>query len=400
MAKFYRKKLKNKMTVILEQRKGSGVVSVAFATRYGSINEGINEKGIAHFIEHLLYKGTPKRNSLQISTEIEKRGGVLNGFTSEQITAYWCKMPSKHLNVALEVISDMVKNPIFDEKEIEKERKVIFEEMKMYTDNPQMHVHEKIISCLYKGTMGMRIIGSEKTLGRTSKEKMVKKFEQVYSTDNLILCVVGDANFKDLCKFVEENFPPKKGFLPKQKIILSKQQQVETRRGIDQASLILAYHVPTASSKKHYPAQVLSTLMAGGMSSRLFSEIREKRNLAYAVKGGCDIDKDFGFNTIYVGTIKKNVPLVKKIILEEFKKLSVLKKKELEEVKEQIIGNHKISREDSQGQMLELLYGEISGNPKSTYEYERKIRSVKLKDVTKLAQNAIKNYSFFALVPA
>lgn len=169
MVKFYRKKLRNGMIVLFEKRSG-GVVSVAFATRFGSINEEPKEKGIAHFIEHMLYKGTPLRNAKQISEEIEKKGGVLNGFTGEQITAFWCKMPSKHLNVALNVLGDMIKNPLFDEKEIEKERKVIFEEMKLYRDTPSLHVHDKILSHLYKGTLSMPPIGTEKTLNNIDRK--------------------------------------------------------------------------------------------------------------------------------------------------------------------------------------------------------------------------------------
>lgn len=396
MVRFFRKVLKNGMTVLFEKRENE-VVSIAFAIRYGSINEDPKEKGIAHFIEHLLYKGTPNRTSKQISEEIEKRGGVLNGFTSEQMTAYWCKLPSKHLKTGLEVLGDIVRNPLFDELEIEKERKVIFEEMNLYKDAPHLHVHDKIMSYLFKGTLGLSTIGTQKTLLGINKIKMHKKFEQVYATDNLILCVVGDANFNEICKFAEETFPKTKSKVPHYKILLNNQKGIEKRNGIDQANLVFSYHVPTALKKEHNAAYVLNALMAGGMSSRLFSEIREKRNLAYAVKGACNCDKDFGYNSIYVGTTKKNVGLVRRLIIEEFKKIKDLKEKELDEIKEQLIGNHKIGQEDSQGQMLDLLYSELFGNAKKAYEYEKNIRAVKLSEVKKLAN--FNDYSFFALVP-
>src|SRR3989338_3964917 len=151
--KIQRKILKNGMTVVLEKR-NIPVVSVAFAVRQGGINENSDEKGISHFIEHMLYKGTPTRNAKKISEEIEKNGGVLNGFTDEMVTAYWCKMPSKHLNIALNVLGDMVKNPLFDEKEFEKERKVIFEEIKMRKDNPGIHALDKIQELLYEKPLG------------------------------------------------------------------------------------------------------------------------------------------------------------------------------------------------------------------------------------------------------
>jgi len=155
--KFYRKVLKNGMTVVFEKR-DIPVVSVAFAVRQGGINELEKEKGISHFIEHMLYKGTPTRNSKQIAEEIEKRGGVLNGFTSEVLTAYWCKMPSKHLDVALDVLGDMVRNPKFEEKELNKERKVIFEEIKLYKDSPGHYIGEGIHKMLYEEPFGIPLI--------------------------------------------------------------------------------------------------------------------------------------------------------------------------------------------------------------------------------------------------
>ncbi|MCP6727562.1 MAG: insulinase family protein, partial [Patescibacteria group bacterium] len=159
------------------------------------------------------------------------------------------------------------------------------------------------------------------------------------------------------------------------------------------------YHVPLAKDKKSYAARVLGTLMAGGMSSRLFSEIRDKRNLAYAVKGESNINKDFAYNLIYIGTTKENVEKVKKIILEEFEKVAKeLTEKEFEQVKEQLIGNYNIAMEDSQNQMASLLAFEIDGgNAEEFYEFEKNISEVKLEDVKDLSK--IKNYSFFALVP-
>jgi predicted Zn-dependent peptidase len=395
--RFFRKKLKNGMTVLFEKRE-TGVVSLAFATKYGAVNEGLNEKGIAHFIEHLLYKGTSKRNTQQISKEIESKGGVLNGFTSESITAFWAKIPSRHIGIALGVLGDMIKNPLFAEKEIEKERKVIFEEMKLYKDNPHLHVHDMILENLYSGTLGRPIIGSEKTLGSVNRVDLVKKFNEVYATDNLILCVVGDADFNRICNFAEKNFSKTKSKVSKPKFGLLNKSGIEKRKGIDQVNLVLAHHVPSAQNKKHYAAQVLNTILAGGMSSRLFSEIREKRNLAYSVKGSCNCDKEFGYDSIYVGTTKENIKLVKELILKEFKDVfKNLSEKELNEAKEQLIGNNKISQEDSQSQMLELLYGEMFGDPNEVYKFEKNIKSVKLKDVRAIAN--LKKYSFFALVP-
>ncbi|MBU2104699.1 MAG: insulinase family protein [Nanoarchaeota archaeon] len=396
---FKRKVLKNGMTVILEKR-NLPVVSVAFAVRAGGINESLEEKGISHFIEHMLYKGTSTRSAKQIASEIEKNGGDLNGFTGETMAVYLCKIPSEHVKIALEVLSDMVKNPLLDGKELEKERKVIFEEIKMYHDNPIRYVFDEMQENLYDGTMGVSLIGTSDTMNSIDREKMAEKFKQIYQPNNMILCVVGNADFEELVKFAEENFGDEKGEIPEQKFNLKNGEKIEERKGIDQANLVFAYHIPLAEDKKNYAAQVLITMMADGLSSRLFQEIREKRNLAYAIKGGSEITKNYAHSFIYVGTMKKNVELVKKLILEEFKKVAEsLDEKELNELKKQIIGNYKISMEDSQVQMVNLLSYEVGGRVEEFYEFEKNIQGVHLADVKELAEKASKEFSFFALVP-
>jgi len=369
--------------------------------RNGGINESLEEKGISHFIEHMLYKGTPTRNCKRIADEIEKNGGELNGFTSEEITAYWCKMPSKHFDLALEVLSDMVKNPLFDEKEMEKERKVIFEEMKMIHDTPMKYVFDEIQKCLYNGSLSRELIGTTKTMNLIDRKKISKKFNEIYKPNNIILCVIGDSNLEKICKFVEKNFSNEKGKVPEQKVGKINNSRIEERKGIDQAHLVLAYHVPIAHDKKNYPARILSALMAEGMSSRLFSEIREKRNLAYSIKGGSDVNKRFAYNMIYVGTTKENVEIVKKLILEEFKNVSKsLNENDLNQIKTQLIGQYDLGMEDSQSQMVNLLASEIHGNAEDFYKFEENISKVKLSDVKELAGKVKEgNYSFFALVP-
>jgi len=395
--KFYRKILKNGMTLIFEER-DLPIVSVGIAVRYGGVNEPLSERGIAHFIEHMLYKGTKNRTSKQIPQEIEKNGGVMNGFTDEQITAFWCKMPSDKLHIALDVLSDMVKSPLFDAKELEKERKVIFEEMKMRKDDPMQYAFDEIQCLLYKNPLGTPIVGTYESMNSVDRKKMLKKFREVYRPGNMILCVVGQADFAGLVKFAEKNFRKEKGKIKKQKVALKNGYKIETRGGIDQANIVLAFHSPLTTNKKIYAAKVLIAIMADGMSSRLFREIRAKRNLAYSVLGDVTANKEFSFSYVYAGAMKENLEKIKKIILDEFKKVSEkLTKKELEATQNQLIGNYRISIESSEGQMNRLLLSEIDGKVKEFYEFEKNIRAVKLKDVKKLAK--IKKYSFFALVP-
>jgi len=395
--RFFRKILKNGMTVILEKR-DLPMVSVGFAVRQGGVNESSDEKGISHFIEHMLYKGTTNRNREQIAAEIERNGGVLNGLTDETLTMYYCKMPSERLKIALDVLSDLVKNPKFDSKEIEKERQVIFEEMKMYKDSPIRYVHDKIQSFLYEEPFGLDLIGTEETMNSIDREKMVETFKRIYTPKNMILCVVGDADFEGLIKFAEENFEDSFGEIKKQEIKKKNNSKIETREGIDQANLVFAFHTPLVEDKTHYASQVLATVLGGGMSSRLWIEIREKRNLAYGVRAGMTSHKDFSYLYIYVGTKKENVEDVKNLILQELKKISEeLGEKEFNEVKEQMIGQFKISMEDSAEQLLKLITCEVDGDVEKFYEFEKSVRDVKLEDVKNLAK--IKDYSFFALIP-
>jgi len=394
---FHRKVLKNGMTVLFEKR-NLPIVSIAFAVRSGGINENLSEKGISHFIEHLLYKGTKKRNAKKIAEDIEKNGGELNGFTGEEITAFWCKIPSKHMGLALDVLSDMIKNPVFDKKELKKEREVIFEEIKMHRDSPRHHVLEQIQGLLYSGTLGKPLIGDHRTMQSIDRKGILKKFRETYCSNNLILCIVGDANFNEIVDFAEKNFKKEKGKIPEFKISMKNESKIEKRKGIDQANMVFAYHVPRAGDKKNYVARVLATLMGRGLSSRLFIEIRAKRNLAYSIGGVADINKNFSYIIIHAGAKKENVGKIKNLILKEFEKVSKnLTEKELNQAKEQVIGNYQISLEDSQDQMVNLLAYELFGNAEEFYGFEKNISEVKLKDVKTLAK--IKNYSFFALVP-
>ncbi|HLC86916.1 MAG TPA: pitrilysin family protein [Candidatus Nanoarchaeia archaeon] len=396
---FKKKILDNGLTIIFEKR-DVPVVSIAYAVRCGGINESLEEKGISHFIEHMLYKGTPKRNAKKIAEDIEKNGGNLNGFTDETVTAYFCKLPSRHLDIALDVLTDMIKNPLFDKAELEKERNVIFEEIKMRKDNPRIYVFDKIQCCLYKGTLGIPLIGTRDTMNLIDREKIIKRFAEAYQPNNLILAVVGNADFDKIVKFAEKEFVKTKGKIYTSPVELKNDISIEERKDIDQANLVFAYHTPLANDKKSYAAEALSTLMAGGMSSRLFLEIREKRNLAYAVKGDSNINKDFSYNVIYIGTTKNNAELVKELILKEFEKIAKeLGEEELEQVKEQLIGNNQISMEDSQNQMIGLISYEINSKAEDLYNFESNIRKVNLKEVKDLAKQAIKNYSLFALVP-
>lgn len=392
--KFNKKVLPNGLTVIHEER-DVPVTTVMLATKFGAIYETAKEKGIAHFMEHMAFKGTAKRSAFQIASEVEKVGGDLNAFTDEEETAYHVKLPSQHLEKAIEIISDIFFNPSYPVEEFSKEANVICEEIKMYEDDPRMHVLEGIKGCLYKDPFGMFIAGSEKTVRGLKREELLSKHKKLYSPKNSILCVVGKNSFKQVLELAER-FSVKKELenisLPK--IELQNLKVKKTKQDLQQANLAIGFHIPI--ELKH-ASDVFVSILGEGMSSKLFTEVREKRGLAYAVKMIHQVTKNFGYMVIYVGTERDKVEEVIKICLEEFKKMENISEKELEEGKQQVIGNFEVSMEDSSQVALDLVTKEVNGQAEDYYKYVEKIKKVSMKEIKKLAE--IKDYSYYVLSP-
>lgn len=392
---FYKKKLDNGLMVLFEKRKGP-VVSISSSVKFGAQYESEKIKGISHFIEHLVFKGTKNRSVEEIPKEIEGKGGILNAFTGEEITCYWNKMPYRYFSLGADVSRDLVLNPLFDKESLERERKVILEEIKMYHDNPSTHVLEKLKEMLYGKPFGLSIAGTHKTVEGLSRERVIDLFNNIYSTNNMVFSIVGNVDWEEVLEEAKK-FPKINKKINSIPIICKSGEIIEKRKGIDQAHEVLGFHMPKLNDNDRYAAEVFDSILGGGMSSRLFQEIREKRGLCYAIKSDLEQSKDYAYEMIYAGTIKEKVNEIKKLILKEIKKLKSLKKQDFEEAKERLIGSREISLEKSDASMVGLLQEEIAGNAKEFYEYEDKINSVKLNQVQNLSN--IKSYSFSALIP-
>jgi len=392
---FYRKKLDNGLTVIFEKRKGP-VVSMAASVKFGAQHESEKIKGISHFIEHLVFKGTKKRNVKQIAQDIESKGGIINAFTSEELTSYWNKLPAKHFELGADIARDLILNPLFEKKALERERKVILEEIKMYHDNPSSHVIEKIKELLYKKPFNISITGTLKSVAGLSRKKVVELFNSIYSTNNMVFSVVGNTSLSSVLNEAKK-FPKINKKIRKIPIIFNNGELIEKRKGIDQAHLVFGFHTPKLGDKSRYAAEIFDSILGGGMSSRLFQEVREKRGLCYAIKSHLEQSKDYAYEIIYAGTVKEKVLPIKKIILKQIKNLNNLKKADFNEAKERLIGLRQISKEKCDSTMIELLQEEIAGDAKNYYNYENKINSVKLQDVRNLSK--LKGHSFVSLVP-
>ena len=262
---FQKKKLSNGITVLHEYR-DLPVVSFSISNPFAGSHEPSNIKGIAHFIEHLLFTGTLSRTHEDISREIEKKGGILNAFTAQDVTSYWFKLPKEHLFAGIDILIDMVKNPRFDEEKFEKEKKVIIEEIKMGHDVPQSHVFEKIEENLYEKPFGEGIIGSEETINALTRDFVAKYFKTKYSPENYFITIVGNADFEKVCQYIEQNFQPEnKEHLQHIEVKKKNAESTEERAGIDQAHFVFAVHAPMATDKKKYVLEVLDSYLASGM---------------------------------------------------------------------------------------------------------------------------------------
>ncbi|MEK6914428.1 MAG: pitrilysin family protein [Nanoarchaeota archaeon] len=392
---FNRKVLDNGVTVIHEKR-NIPVVAVASSVKYGAQYESADMKGISHFMEHLVFKGTKKRKVDEISREVESKGGIINAFTGEEITCFWNKMPSKHFSLASDITRDLIVNPLFESESLERERKVILEEIKMYNDNPSTFVLEKIKEKLYKGSFSMSIAGTIKTVSSLSRKKIIDLHNSVYTSNNIIFSVVGGVNWEDVLMEAKK-FPKKSNIIKDLNIIKNNGTKIYKRKGIDQANEVIGFHMPKLNDQNRYAAEIFDGVLGGGMSSRLFQEIREKRGLCYAIKSNLEQSKNYAYEFIYVGTTKDKIKEVKELVLIEIKKLSRLNQSDLNEAKERLIGLRKINKERSDSTMFDLLQEEIGRDANNYYNYEDNISKVKLNDVRLLSK--LKGYSFVALVP-
>jgi predicted Zn-dependent peptidase len=293
----------------------------------------------------------------------------------------------------------MIKNSKFDAEKFEKEKKVVLEEIKMYKDNPRMHALKRIVENLYEKPFGEGIAGTEKSVGGLKRDFVVDLFEKKYCPQNYIVSIVGDANFAEVCEYFERAFDVcEKRENKSVKIVKKNAETSEKKAGIDQANFCFGIHAPAIGTKEFDAFEVLDAYLTGGMSSKLFVEIREKRGLAYSIKGMVEAEKNYSYYVIHVGTQKESVGKVKELILEGFKNVQKMTEKELEETKELLIGLRKLEGESSESVMNELLGLERVGlGAEEFYKYEEKIRKVKLEDVKRVAK--IGKYSTAAILP-
>lgn len=386
------------MTVICEKR-DLPVVAVSISNRFGAGVENAKIKGISHFIEHMVFTGTKTRTHEDITREIEKKGGIINAFTANEVTSFWFKLPSEHVFSGLEILQDILSNPVFPAEKFEKEKKVITEEIKMYHDEPQRAVYDALIGNLYEKPFGMSIAGTKMTVSALERDFVLDYFREHYSPEQYIVTIVGDVDFEAVCSWLEKKFLTGKKKAIGIKITKQNKESVEERDGIEQAHFLFGVHAPLIYEKEYAVLEVLDAWLANGMSSHLFLTIREQKGLAYIVQSTLNSEKSHSYYTIYAGTRKEAIGEVKRLILEGFEDVQKMSEQELKEAKERLIGLQQISKEESSRVMMELLFYELATRAEEYYKREKRIKAVKLEEVKNLAREMVKKHSTAAIVP-
>jgi predicted Zn-dependent peptidase len=388
--------LKNGFEVILAPLKSSEAVTVLFLVKTGSKYEKKDENGVSHFLEHMLFKGTVKRpNTFAISEALDKVGGIYNAFTGKEYTGFYIKLAHSHLELALDVLSDMLLNSRFRQEDVEKERNVILEEIKLYQDTPTAYIGELFEELLYGDTpAGREIIGTEKTVSSFSSGDIKNYFSSHYGSKNSLLVIAGKMKEKETINLVKNYFLPfPKKTIPKKEKVVEKQISpavYKFKKNTDQTHLCLGVRSFDMFDEKRYALALLNSVLGGGMSSRLFINIRERQGLAYYIKSHQELYSDSGYFMVQAGIAHQNIKKVVKLIINELKLLRkiTVKEKEMGKAREHIKGITLLGLETSDaiasflGQQ-KLLKGKIE-TPEQVFKKLNQISAKDLKQIAKL----------------
>ena len=392
--------LKNGLRVITVPMKETQTVTVVVMVGVGSRYETEKEAGLAHFIEHMFFKGTEKRpTTLDISTELDAIGGEYNAFTGKDRTGYFAKVDAKHIDTALDVVFDMFLNSKIEEKEINKEKGTIIQELNMYEDMPMRNVGDVFEGLLYpRNPLGRDIVGYKKTIKSFKRSDFIGYMEKFYRANDTAVAVAGRFQEKETLEKIKKYFSAmEQGEKPKIVPVSDKQSAPQVKikyKKTDQTHLILGVRAYNQEHKDRFALSILSVILGGGMSSRLFIEVREKRGLAYYVRTIRDAFTDVGYLAVQAGVEHKNLELAAKTILTEFGKISREKvdAKELQKAKDFIKGGAVMGMEASDEVAMFFIDQETAQRKIMTLEEKFKlIDKVTAEDVTRVAKDIFQN---------
>ena len=392
-------RLKNGLRIVELKRK-SDIVTVQINVDVGSINETKKIRGISHFIEHMLFEGTKKRNSEQIANSIESLGGQLLAYTSEENTCFFVKIKNNYFEKALEILSDILINPSFDENLIEKERKIILSEIKLVKDQP-LHYQFVLLSGILFDRFPAKnpVYGSVETVKSITRKDLVDYHKKYYTAPNMVLSVVGDVkNCKEkINKYFKKANNSKIKKLFKEEKKNRKKTKIEKRK-INQSYAVLGYKIPKRKENDSYVFDVIRAILGRGLSGKLFREIRVKHGLAYDVGVYNAPEINYGIFTVYFSTDKKNIKKCVELTLNEFKKLKNITKKELDEAKHFIEGEFAVDNEDSQKLAANLNKWDLSSRAEDCIDYVKRIKKVSKKDIERIVKKYLNEKYSIAVI--
>lgn len=360
--------LPNGLRVVTETIKTVRSLSAGIWIKTGSRHETEEQAGITHFLEHMLFKGTESRSAYDIALSMEAVGGYLNAFTSPELTCYYARCLDTELDTALDVLSDMMLRSLFPEEEIEKEKKVVLEEMKMYRDNPEDFVFEEFHKQLFMPhPLGRPIIGYEKTVRAFNRKALFDYMTEQYHPKNIIISVAGNAEHEQVVALVQKYFQPvDRPYMANGDQPLTEYTPAKLRltRPIEQTHLIMGRRALSSTHPDRYLLLLANTVLGAGMSSRLHQNIREKHGYCYSINSFMESFSDSGLFGIYAGTDKEYVSHVRSLVLEELARLrdEPIAEKELEQAKSQLKGKLLLAQESMSSRMTRLAKSEIIHN--------------------------------------
>lgn len=386
--------LPNGIRVISESMPHVRSVSVGVWIGTGARRETLKQNGISHFIEHMLFKGTTHRTAEEIARVVDSSGGHLDAYTAKELVSYNSKVLDDHLPLAFDVLADLVLNPLFQEEDIEKEKGVILEELKMEADSPEYLVHEAFASNFWKNhPLGRSILGTKASIKSFNKTAVEDYYRRIYVPENIVITAAGRLDHHKIVSFASEYFdrlapgqPPE----PEPRPVTTAPHVLKNKRSLEQVHVCMGVPAYELANERRYACYVLSTILGGGMSSRLFQNIREKHGLAYSVFSELNLYRDTGCLTVSGGTSLENVRKVIDMTMLEFRHLKneMVPAEELRRAKDHLKGSLALSLESSSSHMSNLARQELFfGKFFTIDEMVESIEQVTAEEVQQIAQD-------------
>lgn len=352
--------LSNGLTIIGEEIPYLKSITLGVWVNAGSRIENEELGGISHFIEHMLFKGTKNRTSKEIASTIDNLGGQINAFTSKECTCYYVKLLDEHIDIGIDILSDMFLNPLFDEKDIDKERQVIIEELKMYEDSPEDLVYDLLMEGIYKtDALGMNIIGTEESLYNMNRNTIKDYFNKYYVASNSVISISGNFKFEEMVKLIESKFK----YLAMGNVDIEITEPefhpcfIARNKDTEQVNLAISLKaIPLECREDAYALSIINNIFGGSISSRLFQNIRENKGLVYSIYSAPSLYRKSGELGIYASMSNENLKKVYNLVLEEIDNLrqNHLTDKEIKESKEQLKGSYILGLESTSSRMMSI----------------------------------------------